>query len=91
MTPFSAPFVIVLSRQVQQSDVNHGSVESVLTVEAENPRGLSIEDESDVFVTLEPVSLIELGKPTETNLVPVDGYSWRRELKNIVHAMLSSS
>lgn len=44
--------------------MNGGSVESILAVKTESPKGPR-EDKADVFVTLEPVSFIELGETLE--------------------------
>lgn len=57
---------------MQQSDVNAGSVQSVLTVNTESPKG-PIEDGYDVFVTLEPVSSIELGETMNSATGPANG------------------
>lgn len=51
------------AQQVQQIDVNGGSVISVLTVSTESPTGPT-GDSFDVSVTLPPVSSVEIGKAT---------------------------
>lgn len=47
-------------------------MESVLVIETMSPRG-HIDDESEVFVALEPVSSVELGETTQTACEPVNG------------------
>lgn len=56
-------FCVLCAYQVQQIDMNHGSVMSVLTVSTTSPKGQT-GDTSDVSVTLPPLSSIEIGKAT---------------------------
>lgn len=66
---------------MQQTDVNGGSITSVLTVSTESPTGPA-GDTSDVSVTLPPVSSINIGKAPLLIMTPRVRVLGRRILTN---------